>query len=108
MRSIPMYKKEDLIWAGKDGDFEVEIFAHFIFQLLKQDDELTPKEKQLIKEVDENGTEFLNENQTDLLKKLVSHYEKKCEVCQEEIPLDEVFHLGKYCSYHVDLNDGNK
>ena len=85
-----------------------DIFADFILQLLQQENELSQQEKKLIEEVDKNGTEPLNENQTDFLKNIVSRYSKKCEVCNEEIPLNEVFHLGKYCSNHDYLNDEEK
>ena len=74
----------------------------------KQENELSQQEKKLIEEVDKNGTEPLNENQTDFLKNIVSRYSKKCEVCNEEIPLNEVFHLRKYCSKNDYLNDEKK
>ena len=66
----------------------IDIFADFILQLLQQENELSQQEKKLIEEVDKNGTEPLNENQTDFLKNIVSRYSKKCEVCNEEIPLN--------------------
>ena len=105
MKNIPIYENSDI---EKNENPTIDIFADFILQLLQQENELSQQEKKLIEEVDKNGTEPLNENQTDFLKNIVSRYSKKCEVCNEEIPLNEVFHLGKYCSNHDYLNDEEK
>ena len=105
MKNIPIYENSDI---EKNENPTIDIFADFILQLLQQENELSQQEKKLIEEVDKNGTEPLNENQTDFLKNIVSRYSKKCDVCNEEIPLNEVFHLGKYCSNHDYLNDEEK
>lgn len=108
MKIIPLYQTHYAMFSGKDGNHIVEIFADFISQLLEQDDKLSTKEKRLVEEIEKNGTELLNENQMDLLTIIVKRYEKKCGVCNSEIPLNEVFHLGKYCSNHDYLNNEEK
>lgn len=105
MKKIPIYGKTDIKTAEKDGNFGVTVFADFISQLLQQEDELSLKEKRFIAPIDEEGTELLNDNQMGILKKIVSRYDKKCVACNEKIPLNEVFHLGKYCNNHYYLND---
>lgn len=105
MKNIPIYNEADLARAGKkDDDFEVEIFRDFISQLF-QIEELKDKEKKLIENVYENGTEILNENEKDFLKKTITRFKKECRVCHIEIPLNEVFLLGNLCSYHENSKD---
>ena len=105
MKNIPKYDIIDIQTAGKDGNFNIEIFSDFIFQLLQQKEELSYEERKLIKDVDSKGTMILNDVQMFFLEKIVTRYERNCEICQEKIPLNEIFHLGKYCSNHAYLND---
>ena len=108
MKKIPLYNAVDLKSFKNNENSEVEIFADFISQLLQQQDELSSQERQFIDKIDREGTGYLNDNQRCILENIVSRYEKKCDVCNEEIALNEVFHLGKFCSNHDYLNDEEK
>lgn len=105
MKNIPVYARNESSLKDIDSDYQVNIFTDFISQLLEQDDELSPKEKRLIKIVDDEGTKNLNESQMNSLNKIVDRYKKRCEKCHDEIPLNEVFHLAKFCSVHDHYND---
>lgn len=105
MKNIPVYARNEFSLKDIDSDYQVNIFTDFISQLLEQDDELSPKEKRLIKIVDDEGTKDLNEFQLNLLIKIINRYKKECVVCNIEIPLNEVFHLAEYCNVHDHYND---
>lgn len=69
MKNIPKYDIIDIQTAGKDGNFNIEIFSDFIFQLLQQKEELSYEERKLIKDVDSKGTMILNDVQMFFFRK---------------------------------------
>ncbi len=106
MQNIPIYNETDLARAGKkDDNLEIEIFREFILQLLQVEKLEDPKEKKIIDNIQENGTYLLNKNKLNILKKIVTRYEKSCDSCHTKIPLNEVLYSDKYCSNHKYLED---
>lgn len=106
MKNIPIYKELDLALTGKkDDNLEVEIFREFILQLPQIEALENSDEKKIIDNVQENGTYLLNDEELVILKKIVVRYEKECNVCNTEIPLNEVLYSGTYCSNHKYLKD---
>ena len=79
--------------------------SSLVQQLIKNIKSCKEIVEELIKDVDSKGTMILNDVQMLFLEKIITRYERNCEICQEKIPLNEIFHLGKYCSNHAYLND---
>lgn len=109
--SIPMYDKNDLVWAEKDGAYHIMDFSNFLDELLNSGGlEEGTKEYGIVAKANDVGTKELSEKQLYVLEQVVEPYTKhECLVCGLNIPLNEVIHSEDtgLCSYHACQADKN-
>lgn len=99
--TIINYSSTDLLFAEKNGNFEITDFSEFITTLLHSKISNHVKKNILLK-VDKYGTKNLTEVEKFLLNQIIVKYKKNCLICNEEIPLSQsvIDDVTIYCSYH--------
>ena len=101
MKEIPIYDKEDLSSEAREGLNEYSDFDHFINEIVRMDLAESDIELIICNRVIDSGTKSRSKKELYHIQNILNRYDKKCAICNEEIPLNEVLYLdGNLCSYH--------
>lgn len=103
--NYPDYDFSDLEHAEQDGNYPVAMFGAFISQLIEFQMYDNEVQAGILAFVKSNGTARLSNKQRYHFDIVVSRFAgKRCDICQEEIPWEEVIDFvdegKKLCSYH--------
>ena len=107
--TIINYSRAELLFAERDGNFEITDFSDLITTLL---DSITSNhiQKSILLKVDQYGTKILTEAEKCILSQIIVKYKRNCLICGIEIPSSESIIDDKtiYCSYHkINIIDKN-
>jgi CRISPR/Cas system-associated protein Cas10 (large subunit of type III CRISPR-Cas system) len=107
---IPIYSQKDLYQQEMEGDYFNSDFAEFLDVLLERGEIEDETELGIAKKVSAEGTHNLSDKQRYHIQNIYNRYNnKRCDVCDEKIPINEVLHLmnEKLCSYHQNFFDND-
>jgi len=84
----PVYGKDELIDAIKEGYYSIVEFTSFLKQLEERNLVTNSTEQGIIAYIKTNGTNKLSTKQVNVLELIISRYSnKECRLCGEEISL---------------------